>query len=584
MKRLLIGLSLLAVSAFAFAEPFVWPSAWSNAAPEEAVMGGTFRIALIGDPRTFNPVTSAESQALSDFLFNNAPSLIFRGPDSDEWVPYTAESYTVNEDGTVVDVVLRDGVLWSDGSPVTAQDYYIRYLLETDPDVGSNGYDSWFMGDDQIQVEMTSDMSLRFTFPRPDRLAFPVVAMIPVPDKVFGEAYRSGGAEAVQALWGTDVDVTETIWVNAFVPTSFQPGERVILQKNPYFGEWNVDEAGNALPYLDTYAMTIAGDLDSALNLYLAGEVDQFNPRNLDDIGTINVAVQNGDIDAIVMESVSPVASSQFIVWNWNMASNPDKQALFRNVNFRRAMAHLMDKESIIELVYSGAGLPMYSNVYPINDFWVNHDLADMYPYDPERAAQLLAEIGYDRRNADGVLTNAAGHTVSFTLATNAGNTAREQIAQIFGDAAREIGVDVQVQAIDFNLLVEQLLSEGEDRPFDSILIGLTGGSRDWPFGVNVIPCGTNLHMYNTTDSCISPLETLMGELFTQGRETLDTEAAREIGYEIQAVEAELMPILYAVSPMAHYSWTSDLRGYHQEGQINPLLGAYELPLLFMAQ
>src|SRR5690606_4550556 len=114
------------------------------------------------------------------------------------------------------------------------------------------------------------------------------------------------------------------------------------------------------------------------------------------------------------MESVSPVASSQFIVWNWNMASNPDKQALFRNVNFRRAMAHLMDKESIIELVYSGAGLPMYSNVYPINDFWVNHDLADMYPYDPERAAQLLAEIGYDRRNADGVLTNAAGHTVSF--------------------------------------------------------------------------------------------------------------------------------------------------------------------------
>ncbi|MFO7546822.1 MAG: ABC transporter substrate-binding protein, partial [Trueperaceae bacterium] len=252
--------------------------------------------------------------------------------------------------------------------------------------------------------------------------------------------------------------------------------------------------------------------------------------------------------------------------------------------NFRRGMAHLMDKEAIIELVYSGAGLPMYSNVYPINDYWVNHDLADRYPYDPERAAQLLAEIGYGRRNADGVLTNAEGNTVSFTLATNAGNTAREQIAQIFADAAREIGVDVQVQAIDFNLLVEQLLSEGDDRPFDSILIGLTGGSRDWPYGVNVIPCGTNLHMYNTSGSCISPLETLMGQLFSEGRETLDTEAARDIGFEIQATEAELMPILYAVSPMAHYSWTSSLSGYHQEGQINPLLGAYELPLLFMAQ
>ena len=64
MKRLLIGLSFMAVATFAFAEPFVWPSAWTNASPDEAVYGGTLNIALIGDPRTFNPVISAESQAL----------------------------------------------------------------------------------------------------------------------------------------------------------------------------------------------------------------------------------------------------------------------------------------------------------------------------------------------------------------------------------------------------------------------------------------------------------------------------------------------------------------------------------------
>src|SRR5690606_36886845 len=251
-----------------------------------------------------------------------------------------------------------------------------------------------------------------------------------------------------------------------------------------------------------------------------------------------------------------------------------------RNANFRRAMAHLVDRDLMMDLVYNGAGVPMYTNVYPINDYWVNHDV-EKYPFDVERAQELLASIGYDQTNAQGMLVNAQGQTAA---STHAGNTRREQLAQIFADTAREAGVDVTISAIDFNLLVDQLLSVGEDRPFDAILIGLTGGSRDWPFGVNVIPCGTNLHMYNTTDSCISPLETLMGQLFSEGRETLDTEAAREIGYEIQAVEAELMPILYAVSPMAHYSWTSDLRGYHQEGQINPLLGAYELPLLFMAQ
>lgn len=582
MKRLLIGLSFMAVATFAFAEPFVWPSTWTNASPEEAVYGGTLSIAMIGDPRTFNPVISAESQALSDYLFSGAP-LIRRGPDSDAWLPYGATSYEVNEDGTVMDLVVRDGMKWSDGSAITAQDYYIRYILETDPDVGSNGYDSWFMDGDPITMERVGDNGLRINFPRPDRLAFPVAAVNPVPDAIFGEAYRSGGAAAVQALWGTDVDVTTTVWPTEFVPTVFQPGERIILVKNPYFGEWNVDEAGNALPYLDGYSMTVAGDLDAALNLYIAGQIDSFSPRNLDDIGVISNAINNGDIDVIIMESVSPVASSQFVVWNWNLASNPTKEALFRNQNFRRAMAHLIDRDLMIDLVYNGAGLPMHTNVYPINDYWINDDV-EKYPYNPERARELLADIGYDRTNAQGMLVNAAGETVSWTLATNAGNTQREQLAQIFADTARDAGVDVTVSAIDFNLLVDQLLSVGEDRPFEAILIGLTGGSRDWPFGVNVIPCGTNLHMYNTSPECLTTGETLMGQLFNVGRETLDTEAAKEIGFEIQNVEADLMPIAYLVSPMAHYSWSGSLNGFHQEGQINPLLGAWELPLLFKAQ
>src|SRR5690606_41179500 len=97
--------------------------------------------ATIGQPSAFNPVISAESQALSDYLFDTAAPLIIRGPDSDEWLPYGAQSYTVSEDGRTIDMVLREGMKWSDGSDITVQDYYIRYVLETDPDVGSNGYD-----------------------------------------------------------------------------------------------------------------------------------------------------------------------------------------------------------------------------------------------------------------------------------------------------------------------------------------------------------------------------------------------------------------------------------------------------------
>ncbi len=387
----------------------------------------------------------------------------------------------------------------------------------------------------------------------------------------------------MRALWGTETDVSQVLTTGPFRPTLYAAGERLNFERNPYFGEWNVDEQGNPLPYLDAYNITLVGDEDAALNLYLAGELDLFAPRSLDDIGVINVAVNNGDIDAVVLEAVAPVASSQFIVFNWNLASNPGKQATFRNPNFRQAMAHLIDRDAIIELVYGGNADPMYTGVYRVNAFWVNDDVPT-YAYDPERAVELLARAGYANRDAQGFLTNADGERLSFTLATNAGNNQREQIIQLFADSAREAGVEVITQPIDFNLLVDQLFSTGDDRPFEAILIGLRGGSRDWPFGDNVNLCTGGLHMFNTSGSCIGANETLVDQLTKVGRQTLDTEAARDIGFQIQQAEAEQSAILYTVSPRANYSWLEDVRGEHPVEFLNPLLGARELQLTFKAQ
>lgn len=583
MQRILFSLVAIAVVSMAFAQPVVWPNAWTSAQPGEAVMGGTLRDYSISDPRTFNPIVVAEQNALAEITDDLGAALLRRGPDSDEWLPYAASSFTVNDAGTVVDIVLRDGIKWSDGSDVTVQDYYIRYLIETDPEAQSNSYDSWFLNDQQITLEITGENSLRFTFPGPDRLAFPVAALFPLPEKVFGPAYRNGGAEAVRALWGTESDVTQVLTTGPFRPVLFAPGERIVFEANPFFGEWNVDEQGNPLPYLAAYNRTIVASADAGLNLYLAGELDIFNPRNLDDIGVINVAVNNGDIDAVVLEAVAPVANSQFIVFNWNLASDPVKQAAFRNVNFRRAMAHLIDRESIIELVYGGNADPMYTGVYLVNGFWVNEDVP-RYEYDPERALELLALAGYGQRDAQGFLVNAEGRRLSFTLATNAGNNQREQIIQIFADDARAVGVDVQTTPIDFNLLVDQLFSTGDDRPFDAILIGLQGGSRDWPFSNNVQLCTGSLHMFNTSGACITAQETLIEQLTKTGRTTLDTAAAREIGLQIQQTEAEQAAILYTVSPKANYSWLTTVRGEHPMEFFNPLLGTRQLAMTFKTQ
>ena len=581
MKKVLLTLAALAVVSMAAAQPFVWPNAWTSAEPGEAEYGGTYRGSALSDPRTFNPFVSAEENDVVDAA--DATTLIQQGPDSDAFIPYMAESFTISDDGLVVTINVRQGMKWSDGEDITAADFYLTYLAETDPDVGSNGFDSWFINDAQIQGELVDEYTLRFTFPTTDRTALPVLAIAPAPDHILGEIYREGGAEALKAAWGTETDVSETVWATAFVPTQFVPGQRIVFERNPYFGEWNTDEQGNALPYLDRYVVQIVESTDAALNLYLAGEIDAYSPSNLDQVGVVSQAINNGDIDAVLLPNVAPVASSQFIVFNWNKESDPFKESVFRNIKFRQAMSHLVDREAIVDLVYGGSAAPMWSNVYQVYDFWVNPDVPK-FPFDPERAAELLAEIGFSQTNSNGVLVDADGNELSFSLATNAGNSQREQITQIFADAARAIGVDVELQAIDFNLLVDQLLSTGSDRPFDAILIGLQGGNRVWPFGVNVVPCGTNLHMYNQEPECIFAQETLAEELYFQGRQTLDTDEAREIGFGIQNALASLQAQIYTVSPLSHYSWLSDIGGEHPDGLINDALGVRELPLTFKRQ
>ncbi len=582
MKKILTTLAFAALVSMAAAQAFVWPSSWSAAEPGDAEYGGTFRTSTISDPRTFNPFVSAETNDITDASY--ATTLLTRGPDSDAWIPYMAESFEISEDGLTIDVTVRQGMYWSDGEPIDANDFYFTYLGFTDPDVGANAYDSWFISGEQITVDLIDDWNLRFNFPSVDRTALGVVALEPMPDHILGEIYRDGGAEALTEAWGTEIDVADTVWATAFVPVEFTPGQRILFERNPYFGEWNVDEAGNPLPYLDRHQMSIVESTDARLNLYLAGELDYSPLSNLDEVGVVNQAIQNGDIDAALLPNTAPVASSQFIVFNWNRSSDPFLESTFRNARFRQAMSHLVDREAIVDLVYGGAAAPMWSNVYQVQDYWVNPDVP-RFPFDPERATELLADLGFTR-DGGGTLTDADGNALSFNLTTNAGNAQREQIAQIFADSAREVGVDVNVQAIDFNLMVDQLLTVDEDRPFEAILIGLTGGNRDYPFGSNVIPCGTNLHMYNQDPSgdCLTPQETLATELYYEGRGLLDTDAARDVGFEIQSVLAEMQAQIYTVSPLAHYSWLNSVRGEHPEGLVNDLLGTRQLPLTFKVQ
>lgn len=576
-----IGLPLVAVAQDEQLEtienPFVYPAEWSSAAPGEAQQGGEFRSYSISDFDSFNPFTVASSPDLpNDGMTNGDGSngLVRRNPNNlQEWVPYMAESYEVSEDGTVYTFQIRQGMRFSDGEEITAEDWVTTYQIHTDPDVGSNSYSGFFIEDEPVVVESTGEYELTITFPQPDAGALSISSYTPWPAHVFGPVYEEGGAAAITEMWTISGDPASFVSPGPFVASGYTPGERATFTRNPYYGTWNVDSEGNQLPYLEGLTVTLVSDLNAGLAEYLAGNIDIFGPSVVDEIQQIRQATEAGQLDATLLPNQSGQASSLWITFNWNRADAPFKQELFRNVDFRRAMSHLVDREAMVRLVYGGLAAPAYNGVYSVLEEWQNPDLTT-YPYDPERATELLAGLGFTERDSEGFLVNEEGRRITFNLITNAGNNQREQAAQIFADTAREAGIEVNFRAVAFEVLVNQLTAQGDDRGFDAILLGLTGGDIDFPFGVNVIPCGTNLHAFNypADGNCLDTREIIAERLYFQGRRQLDVEERIQTGFQIQQAWSELQGFIYLVSPSYNPTWNNRVGGHYSEETITSLL------------
>jgi len=582
-KAILVLASLTFLAAgLAQAQVLTWTQKWTTSKPGEAKRGGVLRSSVISDFRTFNPFVTAEAGSIPDTI-SNLHGLVQRDPATGEWVPDMATEWSVSANKLEITFKIRRGMKWSDGQPITADDWVTTWKIHTDEKVGSNSYDSFFINDKPILVRKIDDYTLRITYPKTDAEAFSVASYTPWPDHIFGPVYKSSGADGIKKMWGLNSKVDEIVSPGPWVIESYRPGERVVLKRNPYFGEWNKDEAGQPLPYLDGREILIVKDVNASLAAFLAGNIDTFNASTVDQISQIRKAIQDSKLDTTIKVNASPAASSLFMVFNWNKKSDAFKQDLFRQVKFRQAMSYLMNRQAVVDVVYGGFGTPTYTSIYPVLSQWVNPN-APKYDYDPKRASQLLAELGFTRKDSEGYLLNAQGKRLEFNLTTNAGNNQREQTARLFVDEAKKVGVKVNFNPIDFNTLVGQLQSKGEDRPWEAIIIALTGGGLDWPFGSNVVPCSGGLHMYNTSGKCLDPRETQLDALYSRGRTELDLAKRKEIGNQMQIIEAQLQAVVYIAGPNFHPAWSNRVGGQFPDKLINALYGSRAVELTYIAK
>jgi len=314
--------------------------------------------------------------------------LITFGP-SGQIVPGAAESWDVSADGTTYTFHLRDGLIWSNGDPLVAQDYVNGVLRTLDPATGSEkGY--YFTSTVQIVgaaglAEGTTTDPATLGVTAPDDRTVVVQMESPAPHLL-----DLMGAFAMSPLHGpsfaangpaTFIDPDLFVGNGAYVITEVVPQSHVRLERNPNY--W--DAANVAIPSVMYH---VTEDVATELLRYRAGEID------------ITYDVPLNQIPALTEEMPDQVRispSTEVVYYSFNLTRAP-----FQDIRLRRALTLAIDRETLENRIVRGGSIPSYSYAGGFDPTYDGPVIAEATMTQDERGAlaqQLYAEAGYGPDN-----------------------------------------------------------------------------------------------------------------------------------------------------------------------------------------
>lgn len=505
--------------------------------------GGRMVISSISDPKSFNPIMAKETST------TRAIGWCFEGLTETDGVttevkPCLAESWQISADGLEWVFKLRSDVKWFDGKQFSADDVVFTFeeLIYND-DIPSSSRDIFTIDGKKIKTVKIDDFNVKFILPKPFAPFLRQLAQEILPKHILERSVKD---KKFTSTWGVNTNPVEIIGTGPFYLKEYVSSQKVVLEKNPYY--WRKDKEGKQLPYLDQLVILIVPDQDADLLKFQSGEIDILAPRG-QDYSLLKGKEKEGNFK---LYNCGPTFGTNFLVFNQNpKALRPPWIEWFTNVEFRRAVAHLIDKNSIINNVMSGLAYPQNSAMEKAAVLFYN-DNVRKYDYNIPKAKEILLNAGFKDKNKDGFLEDKKGNTVEFTILTNSENKEREQIGNIIVDDLRKAGLKVNYAPIQFNTLVNKL----DNPPFDwdAILIGLTGGVEPHS-GMNVWMSSGQLHMwYPRQNKPETAWEKEIDELFTRGASELNEEKRRQIYFRWQEIAAEQLPFIYTVNPAAIYA------------------------------
>jgi peptide/nickel transport system substrate-binding protein len=335
------------------------------------------------------------------------------------------------------------------------------------------------------------------------------------------------------------------------VAGEYLTGQRLTFTRNPRY--WQKDGAGTQLPYLDSIVMEFVPNQDAEILRLEAGSVDLMSTADVrpEDIAALRKLRDQGSLQLVdVGAGVDPN-----VLW-FNLTPGAKAMAAkpyLQRTEFRQAISYAVDRDAIVSTVYLGAAVPVYGPVTPGNRTWYSGS-APTYPHDVARAKALLAGIGLTDRNGDGMLEEAAGRPVQFSIITQGGSI-RERVATMIQEQLRQAGIKVDIVSLD----PRSLFGRWGSGDYESIYYGFGATAFDPALNLDFWLSGGPAHVWN--QGAPAPWEKTIDDLMQMQVAAPSLGERQRLFAEVQRIFGENLPEIAFVAPKVTVSMSRRVGG-----------------------
>lgn len=520
---------------------------------EPGKQGGTLKLA--GErPSSLNPFVNDNFTPIMHAV------LLEINPVTYAVEPGLAESFEWAPDNKTLTLTLRN-VKFSDGALFTADDVLftindVLLNMEIQSDRLNGLRRKLFIDGSQMLLKNAEKLDARrvrlnlnvpfniLRFPLPQ---LPILPRHKLADKV-RRLNPNAAPDAFVKAWGLEAKPEDFAVLGPFKMKMLN-NKQIVFERNPHY--WKVDKNKVQLPYVNVVEFSFVNDPKELLGKIQAGELDVFEFP----VDFVHTKTKNAqELFSAIEKAGMRFAYQGLGLENTMLSINQDVadealRRIFRDLRFRKAIAHLIERDRLVKEALAGFGVPRDTFISPFSPYF-DRQANVRFDFDLKRANSLLDEMGLKDSNGDGVRELPNRNPLHIELLINEANEARVNAAKLLIETFAAAGIKLVTLALPGQQVNARIFKRPPE--YHTLLIGITGSAISPEEHFAFFHSTGPYHFYKFSDAegrDVPDYQKRVDEILIQLSTERDETKRRTLIVEFQKLTSENLPVIWLFSP-----------------------------------